>query len=133
MRLRLWFQGLLRRNDAAVNPKGEESIAARCAPIRGSAKQTIHPGESAHSMLARNTRQVHVAAPFAMHVPDISDGSRPGVKPRVAGSATPGAQPRHSRQVVLDTSSSGSAGTVAMTSRTQQIFFPPGKGCKRIR
>ncbi len=133
MRFRPGFHGLLRGHDAAVNPKGEKAIPARSATIRGSAKQAVHPGEQAHPMLARNALQVHVAAHSAVHVGDISDRSRPGVKARVAGSATPGAQPCHSCQVILDSSSARTAGTVAMTDRTQQILFTPGKSIKRIR
>ena len=133
MRLRPGFHGLLRGYDAPVNPKREKAIPARGAAIGGKAEQAEQPGEHAHSMLARNALQVHVAAHSAMHIPDISDGSRPGIKARVASSAAPGPQPCHSHQVVLDTSSAGPAGTVAMTDRTKQIFFTPGKSAKRIR
>ena len=84
-------------------------------------------------MLAGNARQVHVTAPFAMHVPDVPDRNRPGVKARVAGSATPGTQTCQSRQVVLSTSSAGTAGTIAMTDRTQQNLLPSGNAAKRIR
>src|SRR5580704_18561537 len=82
-------------------------------------------------MFTRNTRHVQIAAHSAMHIPDIFNGGCPGEKTRVADSAAPGAQPCHSRQVVVETSSAGAAGTVAMTDRTQQIMFSlrgPRKG-----
>jgi hypothetical protein len=74
-------------------------------------------------MFARNTRHVQIAAHSAMHIPDIFNGGCPGEKTRVAGATTPGAQPCHTRQIVVETSSAGAAGTVAMTDRTQQIIF----------
>lgn len=120
------LQGLLRRNDAAVNAEGKEPVAARGTAIRGGAKQAIQPAEHAYPVLARNAGQVHIAALFAMHVPCISDGGSPGEKARFAGPATPGAQTGHPGKVVLKTSPAGAAGTVAMTDRTQQIVFSPG-------
>jgi hypothetical protein len=101
VRLHNRFHGLLRGNDAAVNLKGEKTIPARSAAVRGNAKQSKNPGEQSHPVLARNTLQIHVAAQSAVHVPDISDGSRPGEKTRVANSAAPRPQPYHSRQIVL--------------------------------
>lgn len=125
-RLRLRFQGLLRGYDTAVNAKREKAIAARGAAVSRGAKQAVHPGQQANPMVAGNARQIHVSALFAVHVPKISDGSRPGVKARIAGSAAPGAQLGRSYQEVLGASSAGTAGTVAMTERAQQIFFSPG-------
>src|SRR5579864_510501 len=131
MRLRTGFHGLLRGYNAAVNPKREKAIPAWGATVSRSAEQAIHPGEHTHSMLARNTLQVHVAAHSAMHVPDISDRGSPGEKARVTGPATPGPQSSHSHEVVLDTSSPGPSGTVAVTDRTKQIFFTPGKSSEK--
>ena len=131
MRLGSGFHGLLRGYDAAVNPKREKAIPAWGAAVRGSAKKALHPAQHAHSVLARNALHVQVAAHSAMHVPDISDGGRPGEKARVTGPATPGPQSSHSHEVVLDTSSPGPSGTVAVTDRTKQIFFTPGKSSEK--
>src|ERR1700676_5045445 len=124
---------MLRRHDSPVNPKREKPISAQGAAIRGSAQHSEHPSEIADPVLARNARQVQVAALFAMHEPGISHWSRPGVKTRGAGSATPAAQLCRSYHVVLGASSARPARTVAMTDGTQQIFFSPGKCDRRIR
>jgi hypothetical protein len=120
------FHRRLRRHDPPVNSKREKPISAHGAAVRGSAQQAQHPGEISDPVLARNARQIHIAALFAMHVPDISHGSRPGIKARGAGSATPGAQLCSPYQVVLGTSSARPARTVAMADGTQQLFFSPG-------
>ena len=52
MRFDPWFLVVLRGYDAAVNPKGEEAIAAQGATIGRSAKQAKQPGERAHPMFA---------------------------------------------------------------------------------
>ena len=124
MRIQFRLRRLLRGNNAAVNPKREEAIPARSAAIRGSAKEAVHPTEHAHSMLARNALHVQVAAHSAMHVPDVSDGSGPGVKTQVADPATPGTKPGHSHHIIFDTAATRAARTVAMTGRTKQGCSP---------
>jgi hypothetical protein len=118
MRFRAGLHGVLRGNNAAVNTEGKKAIPARRTAIGGDAKEKEQPGEHAHSMVARNSRQIQVAAQFAMHVADVSDGSRPGVKASVARTAAPRAQPGHSHEVILHSASAGTAGTVAMTCWT---------------
>ena len=104
-RLHAGFHGLLRGYDAPVKPKRKKAIPAGIAPVGGKAKEAKRPGEQAHPMFARNALQVHIAAHSAMYVPDISDGSRPGKKTRVASAATPGTQSCHSYQVILGAAS----------------------------
>jgi hypothetical protein len=118
MRLGSRFQGVLRWNNAAVNPEGKKPIAARRAAIGGGAKQPKQPAKHAHPVLARNSRQIQVAALFAVHIPAVPNRSRPGEKTGFAGPATPGPQPSHTRNVVLHASPAGTAGTVAMAYRT---------------
>jgi len=125
MRLCPGLDRMLRWDNAAVNPKREKAIATRRAAIRGRAKQAINPGERPHPMFARNALQIHVAAQSAMHVPNVADGSRPSIKARIAGSATPRAQLGQPHQVVLHAMPAGTAGTVALTDRTQQDFLLP--------
>jgi hypothetical protein len=124
VRIRLRLHGLFRGHNAAVNPEREEAIPAGRAAIRGGAKEAVHPTQHAHSVLARNALHVQVAAHRAMHVPDVSDGSGPGVEARVADSATPWAQPGHADQIIFRTAPTRPAWTVAMTDRTKQVFSP---------
>lgn len=118
MRFRTRFYGALCGHDAPVNPQREKTIAAGGAAIGGKAKQTKHPSQWAHAVLAGDALQVQVAAQSAMHVPNVSDGSSPGKKAGIAGLAAPGTQSAESHHVVLHTASAGSAGAVAMTDRT---------------
>jgi hypothetical protein len=131
--VRLRLHGAVRGCDPAIDPKREKAVPARCAAVGGKAQQPKRPGEHAHPMLARNALQVHVSAHFAMHVPDITHGSGPGVKARIASPATPWAQPCQPHQVVLYTASAGTSEAVAMAGRTQQFGSPLGSLLKRLR
>lgn len=131
LRFRPLLHGLLRRNNAAVEPERKETVAAGGAAVRRHAKKTKDPGQHAHAVLAGNALQIHVAAQAAVHKPDVADGSRPGVKAGIAGLATPGTQPRDSQHVVFDTASAGAAGVVAMTDRTYQNSLHPWEVCEK--
>jgi hypothetical protein len=131
LRFRPLLHGLLRRNNAAIEPERKKAVAARGAAIRWHAEKTKDPGQHAHAVLAGNALQIHVAAQAAMHKPDVADGGRPGVKAGIAGLAAPGTQPRDSHRVVFDTASAGAAGAVAMTDRTYQNSLHPWEVCEK--
>ena len=101
MRFRAGLHGVLRGNNAAVNTDGKKAIPARCTAIGWNAKQAIDPGQRAHPVVARNARQIHIAAESAMHVSDVANRGGPRIETRVAGTATPGAQPGDPDQIVL--------------------------------
>ena len=125
------FHGNLRGHDAAVKPQREKAVAARGAAVGGRAEKPKNPGEHSHAVLAGNSLHVQVPAHSAVHVADVPDGSGPRIKTQVAGAATPGAQSGNSNRVVFDTASARAARTVAMTGRTKQIHFTPGKSGKK--
>jgi hypothetical protein len=94
-------------------------------------KHAEEPGKRARSMLARNTLEVHVAAQSAMRESEIRKGNSPGIKSRIATSATPRPQQSGADDIVLHTPPARTSGTVAMTDRTKQFCFSPGKPLKK--
>jgi hypothetical protein len=64
-------------------------------------KHAEEPGKRARSMLARNTLEVHVAAQSAMRESEIRKGNSPGIKSRIATSATPRPQQRPDKAILF--------------------------------
>lgn len=118
------FDALRRCNDAAIDPEGKKTVAARRASVRGSAQQAEHPGEHAHAVFARNALAVQVAAQPAVHVPDEAGRCGPRIKTRIADLAAPGTHTRDPHEVVLHAAPPGSPGAVAMAGRTKNRRSP---------
>ena len=127
------FGRLPQGNNAAIGSERKKPVAARRAAIRGRAKKTKHPGKRAHAVLAGNALQIHVPAHLAMHVPDVTERSGPGVKAGIAYLAAPGAHPGHANEVILHAAPTGTAGTIAMADRAEQEAFTPECLYLRIR
>jgi hypothetical protein len=89
-------------------------------------KQAEEPGECARAVFAGDALEVHIAAHYAMRVPDVRRGNGPGIESRIATPAAPGAQQGHPDQIVFHTLPPGTTRTVAMTDGAQQFYFSTG-------
>jgi hypothetical protein len=95
MRLRTRFHFVLRGYDGPEGTDREEAVPAWSATIGGEVQQAEEPGECARSMLSGNALEVHIAAHYAMRVPDVGHGNGPGIESRIATPAAPGPQQRN--------------------------------------
>jgi hypothetical protein len=124
-----WFlrcsHGTRRGHNTPVHPYGKKAIPARSATIRRSAKQTEEPSETKHTLavFTGNALQIHVATHSTMHVGDITERSRPRIKPPLATPASPGTQECDPDNIVLHTASARTMGTVTLTGRTKQVWI----------
>src|SRR5271169_2408182 len=133
MRFRSLVDRVLPGHDTPVDAQGKKSVAAGSAAIGGKTQQAEQPGHGARSVLAGNALQIHVAAHPAMHVENIANGRRPGIKSQIAAAASPGPQQRYPDQVVDQAAPPGAPRTVAMTGWTNQSRSPLVNSEKRIR
>ncbi len=90
-------------------------------------KPAEQPGKRPRSIFVGNPLEIHVAALSAMHMQDIGDGNGPRIKSIIASPAAPRPQQGNPNQIVLHTPPVRTAGSVAMTGRTQQFSFSPGR------
>ena len=111
-------------NDAAVHANRKEAVPAGGAPVGGNMEQTKQPCEWPAAVFPRDPLQVHVAAEPAVRIANITNRDGPGIKARIAATASPWPKQRDTNHVVFHAPPTGSPGAIAMAGRTQHRLSP---------